>query len=45
MKNILMTVSCAVVALPMVALPRADAQVSDDFSDLNDTAQSDVDSS
>lgn len=38
MKNILMTVTCAFLVLTMLALPPAMAQVSDDFSDLNDTA-------
>jgi hypothetical protein len=37
MKNILMTLSCAAAALLIVGVPRVTAQVSDDFSDLNDT--------
>jgi hypothetical protein len=38
MKNILITVTCAVAALLMSALPQVQAQITDDFSDLNDTA-------
>src|SRR3954465_15191872 len=38
MRNVLMTVSCIVVALIIGVLPNANADVSDNFSDLNDTA-------
>ena len=38
MRNFLMTVACIVATLTIGVLPKADANVFDDFSDLNDTA-------